>query len=190
MRSHNRHIPSESDQSGRTTAASSPNTGSARRVAIAGVFAALGLIFSYIESLFPAAIGIPGIKLGLANLVVIIALYKLSARYAISINVIRVLMAGALFTGMFGALYSLAGCLLSFTVMLLCKKAKCFSVIGVSMAGGVAHNLGQLAIAAVLVSSGKIFYYLPVLILSGTISGILIGIVAYVVMKRLPALAG
>lgn len=86
----------------------------------------LALIFSYIEVLIPFNFGVPGIKLGIANLVVIIALYRLGYRYALGINTVRVLVAGLLFSGLFGALYSLAGALMSFAVMVLVKKQRCF----------------------------------------------------------------
>ena len=164
---------------------SNPNR-AARRVAISALFASLALIFSYIEAILPAAPGIPGIKLGIANLVVIIAMYRLGSHYAIVINLIRVFLAGLLFSGLYGAVYSLCGCLLSFAAMLLLKKSGLFSPVGVSMGGGVMHNIGQLAIAAVLVSSPEVFYYLPVLIVSGTVSGILIGLVSSGLLEHLP----
>ena len=154
-------------------------------IAMCGLLASLGLIFSYVEVLFPLSIGIPGVKLGIANLVVIIALYKLGEKYALPINVIRILVAGLLFNGAFGALYSLAGALLSFAVMCLLKKTNWFSIVGVSMAGGVAHNLGQLLVAASIIENLKIFIYFPVLLASGMITGIVIGIVAHVVMQKL-----
>ena len=154
-------------------------------IATCGLMASLGLIFSYVEVLFPISVGIPGVKLGIANLVVIIALYKLGAKYAFSINVIRILVAGLLFNGAFGALYSLAGACLSFAVMCGLKKTKLFSMVGVSMAGGVAHNLGQLLIAATIIENLKIFIYFPVLLASGMITGIVIGIVSYVIMQKL-----
>ena len=158
----------------------------ARRVAISALFASLALIFSYIEAIIPAAPGIPGIKLGIANLVVIIAMYRLDSRYALTINLIRIFLAGFMFSGLYGAIYSLCGCILSFAVMLLLKKSGAFSVIGVSMGGGVAHNIGQLCIAAILVSSPQIFYYLPVLIISGTVSGILIGWLGWILLEHIP----
>lgn len=154
-------------------------------IATCGLMASLALIFSYVEVLFPISVGIPGVKLGIANLVVIIALYKLGAKYAFSINVIRILVAGLLFNGAFGALYSLAGACLSFAVMCGLKKTKLFSMVGVSMAGGVAHNLGQLLIAATIIENLKIFIYFPVLLASGMITGIVIGIVSYVIMQKL-----
>jgi heptaprenyl diphosphate synthase len=155
-------------------------------VALTGLLAALALIFSYVEALVPFNAGVPGIKLGLANLVPLIILYRLDARYAAAANLIRVALAGLLFTGLFAALYSLSGCIVSFLAMWLLKKTNLFSVLGVSMAGGVFHNLGQILIAAVLISSLKIFVYFPVLIISGVISGTIIGVVAFLILKRLP----
>lgn len=153
---------------------------------MASMFACLALIFSYVEAIIPFSVGIPGVKLGIANLVVIIALYEMSFRYAFTINVIRILIAGLLFSGLFGALYSLAGGLLSLVVMWGLKKTNWFSMIGVSMAGGVAHNMGQLLVASLIVSNLKMFLYFPILMFSGIASGIMIGIVAYVVDKKVP----
>ena len=137
-------------------------------------------------TMIPFSPAIPGIKLGIANLAVIVALYHMGLKYAITINVVRIFIAGLLFSGVFGIIYSLAGAILSMTVMVLLKKTGLFSVAGVSMAGGVAHNLGQILAAAFLVSNLSIFIYFPVLIFSGLISGALIGIVAYIILKRLP----
>ena len=156
------------------------------RIAASAMFAALALIFSYIEAILPLSTGIPGVKLGIANLVVILALYNMNFRYAMGINVIRILVAGLLFNGLFGALYSLAGGVVSLTVMWLLKKTGLFSMAGVSMAGGVAHNMGQLLVASALVSNLKMFVYLPVLMFSGIAAGILIGITASVVNERVP----
>ncbi|HIV80784.1 MAG TPA: Gx transporter family protein [Candidatus Avanaerovorax faecigallinarum] len=156
------------------------------RIAVSAMFAALALIFSYIEAILPLSTGIPGVKLGIANLVVILALYNMNFRYAMGINVIRILVAGLLFNGLFGALYSLAGGVVSLTVMWLLKRTGLFSMAGVSMAGGVAHNMGQLLVASALVSNLKMFVYLPVLMFSGIAAGILIGITASVVNGRVP----
>lgn len=158
------------------------------RIAAASMFAALAMIFSYIEFLIPFSVGIPGVKLGLPNLIIIIALYKMDIKYAFTINVVRILISGLLFTGAFGTVYSLAGGLLSLSVMWILKKTDLFSMIGVSMAGGVAHNMGQLLIASAIVSDLKMFLYFPILMFSGLISGILIGIVAYVLEKKLPSI--
>ena len=157
-----------------------------RRIAVSAMFAALALIFSYIEAILPLSTGIPGVKLGIANLVVILALYNMNFRYAMGINVIRILVAGLLFNGLFGALYSLAGGVVSLTIMWLLKRTGLFSMAGVSMAGGVAHNMGQLLVASALVSNLKMFVYLPVLMFSGIATGILIGITASVINERVP----
>ena len=162
------------------------NKTTAHTVALSAMLAALALIFSYIEAILPLNVGIPGVKLGIANLVIIIALHTLGFRYAMTVNVLRILVAGLLFNGFFGAIYSLAGGVLSLCIMFLLKKTNLFSTIGISMAGGVAHNLGQLLVAALIVSTMKLFYYFPVLLFSGMISGILIGIVAHLVLKKLP----
>lgn len=157
-----------------------------RRVALTGMMASLALIFSYVEVLFPFNAGIPGVKLGLANLVPLIILYRLDARYAFAANLIRVILAGLLFSGLFAALYSLAGSLASFLVMYLLKKTRLFSVIGVSTAGGVFHNLGQLTVAMLAVSGPQLIHYMPVLIISGMIAGIIVGIGAAILLDRIP----
>ena len=157
-----------------------------RRVALTGMMASLALIFSYVEVLFPFNAGIPGVKLGLANLVPLIILYRLDARYAFAANLIRVILAGLLFSGLFAALYSLAGSLASFLVMYLLKKTRLFSVIGVSTAGGVFHNLGQLIVAMLAISGPQLFHYMPVLIISGMIAGIIVGIGASILLDRIP----
>jgi heptaprenyl diphosphate synthase len=165
------------------------NSTNVKKVTAAALLAALALIFSYIEVLIPFNFGIPGIKLGIANLVVIIALYYLGIRYALLINLLRVFISGLLFSGLFGMLYSLAGALLSMAVMILLKRTNVFSITGVSMAGGVAHNLGQILTAAFVISNLKVFIYFPVLIISGVVSGAVIGILAYLILKKLPGAA-
>lgn len=172
----------------RSTPSSNKEAGTAaRRVALTGLLAALALIFSYVEALFPFNAGIPGVKLGLANLVPLLVLYRLDARYAACVNLLRVILAGLLFTGAFAALYSLCGCAASFLSMYLLKKTDLFSIIGVSMAGGVMHNAGQLAVAMALVSGPQLIHYLPVLILSGMAAGIIVGIGTYILSDRIPA---
>ncbi len=157
-----------------------------KKLTLAALLSALALIFSYIEVIIPFNPGIPGIKLGIANLVIIVSLYYLGARYALLINIIRIMVGGLLFSGLFGAVYSMSGAFLSMLVMVLLKKTGLFSVTGVSMAGGVAHNLGQLLVAAFLVSNIKVFLYFPILIFSGIISGSLIGIISYIILRKLP----
>lgn len=173
--------------SGASSGAGSGSQVSARRVALTGLLAALALIFSYVEVLVPFNAGVPGIKLGLANLVPLIILYRLDARYAFAANLIRVFLAGLLFSGMFAALYSLAGSVTSFLVMYLLKKTNLFSIIGVSTAGGVFHNIGQLCVAILAISGPQLIHYLPVLIISGMIAGIIVGIGAAILLDRIPA---
>ena len=155
------------------------------RVAAFGVFTALALIFSYVELLIPINFGIPGAKLGLANLVIIIVLYKTDWKEALLLSVVRIVLAGFLFGNLFGILYSLAGGILSLAVMALLKRSGAFSIIGVSMAGGVSHNVGQLIMAMLVVETYAVGYYLPVLLIAGLITGTLIGIAGREMLKRL-----
>lgn len=161
--------------------------GRTHRLAFAAMFAALALIFSYVEMLVPIPVPIPGVKLGLANLVILIALYRLGFRYAFTINCVRIVIAGLLFSGVFGMLYSFGGGILSILVMYLLYRTKLFSMVGISMAGGVMHNLGQLLTACAIMSNISLLSYFAVLFFSGLISGILIGILAYSIEQRLPA---
>ena len=155
---------------------------------MAGLFTALAMIFSYVEVLIPISLGIPGIKLGLANLMIVIALYKMSLKETYLLSITRVVLSGFLFGNMFAILYSLAGGLLSLTVMAVLKKAGGFSVMGVSIAGGVFHNIGQLIIAMIVVETFSVAYYIPVLLIAGVITGLLIGIAANETLKRIKEL--
>lgn len=154
------------------------------RVAYFGVFTALALIFSYIESLIPFDFGIPGVKLGLANLIIVFALYKLNLKDVYLLSLVRVLLSGALFGNYFSIVYSLAGGLLSVSVMAFLKHREGYSILGISMAGGVFHNVGQILVAMILVETFSAIYYLPVLLLAGLVTGALIGVVAGEVLKR------
>ena len=168
---------------------SRPDRGlSTRRLALSAMLAALALIFSYVEALIPLPVPVPGIKLGIANLVIVMAIYKLGFRYAFTINCVRIAIAGLLFSGVFGMIYSFAGGVLSLLVMYLLQRTGWFSMVGVSMAGGVAHNLGQLITASLLVQSVRMMSYFSILLFSGLISGILIGVLASLIYRRLPDL--
>lgn len=180
-------IISMSSQINRTSSSNDQRISGTSKLATAAMLSCLALIFSYIEFLIPIDLGIPGIKLGLANLLIIIALYGLKWKYALTINVVRIVLSGLLFSGVFGVIYSLSGGLLSFLVMVLLKKSGKFSIVGVSMAGGVFHNLGQITVAAQLVSNAKIFYYFPVLLFSGIATGIIIGFFAYYLAVKMPS---
>lgn len=155
------------------------------RVAYFGIFTALALIFSYVETLIPISFGIPGVKLGLANLIIVIVLYKTALKEACMLSVVRVLLAGFLFGNYFSIIYSLAGAFLSLFVMAALKKAGGFSVIGVSIAGGVFHNIGQLIVAMLVVETFQVAYYVPVLLTAGLITGCVIGILAQEMLRRL-----
>lgn len=157
-----------------------------RRTAYLGLYLALALVCSYIESLIPISFGIPGIKLGLANVVVILVLYDLGAAWAAAVSVLRILLAGFMFGNMFSIIYSLSGGLLSLGCMLLLKKTGKFKIISVSAAGGVTHNLGQIIAAALVVENINLFYYYPVLLTAGGITGVLIGTAAQEIVLRLP----
>ena len=158
----------------------------AKDIARYSILAVLAMMASYIEALFPLPVPIPGVKLGLANLVVLIVLYRFSAKTAWFVDLLRILMTGVLFQGMFGLLYSLAGGIVSLIVMILCKKTGRFSIVGVSLAGGAAHNLAQLSVAVLAVSGRALFRYFPFLLFSGMAAGILVGIGALIVLERLP----
>lgn len=155
------------------------------RAAYFGVFTALALIFSYLETFIPLPVGIPGIKLGLANLLTVILLYKRNAKEAFLLSIVRVILSGFLFGNMFSILYSLAGGIVSLFVMTILKCSERFSVIGVSAAGGVAHNMGQLLVAMAAVETYRVGYYFPVLLAAGILTGLLIGIAAGQTLSRL-----
>lgn len=150
----------------------------AKKVSYCAILVALALVFSYVEAMIPFNFGIPGIKLGIANLVIVIGLYLLKPHEVLIISVVRILLAGFMFGSGMSIIYSLAGGLLSFAVMLLLKKIKGFSILGVSIAGGVSHNIGQLLMAVWIVQNIKIGYYAPVLLIAGAVTGTIIGIVS------------
>lgn len=157
-----------------------------RKIAILGLLTALCFGLSYIEFLIPfTALSVPGIKLGLANLCVMAALYLMGLKEAAAVNFIRIILSWLIFGSFTGLLYSLTGGILSLTLMTLLKKSGVFSPIGVSAASGAVHNLGQLAVAMFLTGAGALWYYLPVLLLSGTMAGAVNGIVLTAVLSRL-----
>ena len=151
-----------------------------RKPAFMGVFLALAMICSYIEMLIPFDFGIPGVKLGLTNIVVVLMLYSIGTKEAFCVSVI-----GILFGNLIGILYSLGGGILSFLVMALLKKGNHLGCISVSVAGGIAHNIGQILIAALVVSSHYVLYYFPVLLIAGLLTGFLIGLLAQELIVRL-----
>lgn len=148
-----------------------------RRVAGCGILIAAAMVLSYVEVLIPLNFGIPGVKLGLANLAVLLTLYLFDTKSALLVSVVRIILVAITFGSLAAMFYSMAGGLLSFLAMALLRRIQGFSVIGVSALGGVCHNIGQIAVAAAVVENLNMFFYLPVLMISGIITGVLIGIV-------------
>lgn len=149
------------------------------------MFTALAFVLSYIEFLLPINLAIPGIKLGLANLVIIVSLYTLGASWAFPLSLVRILLTGLTFGNPASMIYSLSGGMLSLAIMVVAKRCKLFSVTGVSVLGGVFHNVGQILAAILVVETASLLYYLPVLILSGTVAGVLIGILSSILIGHL-----
>lgn len=156
-----------------------------KKIAYLGLLIALAFVFSYIEFLIPVNIGVPGAKLGLANLVIIVALYTLNEKDAFVLSMIRIVLVGFTFANLASMLYSLSGGILSFVVMVLAKKTKKLSITGVSVLGGVFHNVGQIIMAIWVVKTASLIYYLPVLLVSGIIAGVAIGVLGGMVTKRI-----
>ena len=159
-------------------------TSISRRVSSGAMLVALAMIFSYVESLIPINLGVPGIKLGVANLVTVTGLYILAPMEVLLVVILRVLLVGFMFGNGMSILYSLAGAALSMTVMTLMLKKTSFSLIGVSVAGGVSHNIGQLIIAMLIVQNASVFVYAPALLVAGVAAGVVIGGLTNEILKR------
>lgn len=162
----------------------SPTGTPGRRVALDGILVALAMIFSYIETFIPFNFGVPGIKLGLANLVVLLGLTFLPAVDVLLISVVRIVLSSLLFGNVMSLWYSLAGGLLSFLCMWLLTRREGYSIIGISMAGGVMHNVGQIITAAIIVKTLQLTWYLPVLLVAGLVTGLIIGSLAKLLLPR------
>lgn len=157
-----------------------------KKIALWGMLTALAFVLSYLESMIPFSIGIPGAKIGLANLVILTALYKLGNKDAFILNIIRILLTAITFGNVFSFILSLFGGLLSYLVMVLAKKTEKAPVILVSILGGISHNIGQIIAAIFIVHNIYVIAYLPILLFIGILSGTLIGLVGKAIMKRLP----
>ena len=158
------------------------------KIATYGLLVALAFILSYIESLIPIPVPIPGIKLGLANLVVITALYSMGVKEAFSLSIIRIILVGFTFGSPSTMIFSLAGGLLSWLLMAIFKKTKLFSFVGVSIIGGIFHNVGQIVASIFVVENINIVYYLPFLLISGIVTGAVIGILGAMIVRRVKGL--
>ena len=157
-----------------------------KKLAILAMTISLALILSFIESRIPAFVAIPGIKIGLANIAVIFALYRLGVREAIAVSIVRVIIVSMLFGSVASLIYSVSGAVLSLSIMILLKKLTPLTTVSISVSGGVMHNVGQIAAASFMLNTNIILYYLPFLLFSGTLAGVVIGVVSALLVKRIP----
>lgn len=157
----------------------------AKRIADLGLLTALAMILSFVESQIPALVAIPGIKVGLPNVAIVFLLYRMGAKEAVAVNFVRVFLVSLLFGNLQVLTFSLAGAALSMLAMILLKKTGWFSVVTVSIVGGILHNVGQILAACLWTQTAEVALYLPVLLISGTLTGALIGIAAGILVKRL-----
>ena len=155
-----------------------------KKLTTLGLSVALALILSYVESLLPPLLAVPGVKVGLPNIVILFRLYRYGWKEAGAVSLVRLLLSAALFSGFAAFFYGLAGAMVSLLGSALLKQTGRFSPFGVSVAGGVLHNLGQIALAALVLQSGYLFAYLPVLLLSGTLAGAMVGLLAGILIRR------
>ena len=163
----------------------------AEKVALYGILIALAFIFSYVEALIPLPVPVPGMKLGLANLVNVVGLYTVGAAGTIAVGLIRIVMVGFTFSNPGSMLYALSGGVLSLAAMALAKTMDWFDKTGVSILGGVCHNIGQLSMAAWITGTASVFSYLPVLLVAGVITGAVIGLLGGLVTERIaPVVSG
>lgn len=156
-----------------------------KRLVLLAMLTAVAMILSYVESLLPS-VGIPGVKMGLANIAVIFALFRFGWKEAAVLSLVRVVLVSLLFGSVGAMLYSLAGAVLSLAVMALLRRIDRFSTVGISVAGGVAHNAGQILMAMLILQTKQLLGYLPVLAVSGIAGGVLTGLVAALLIRRIP----
>jgi heptaprenyl diphosphate synthase len=158
-----------------------------KKIAFLGLFAALAMLLSYVEALLPPLVSaVPGIKMGLPNIAIIFVLYRFGAKEAALVSAVRVIAVSLLFGNPTTFIYSIAGAMLSIVVMIVLKKLNFLSAVGVSVAGGVFHNVGQILVAMLLLGTTELAYYMIALAVSGTVSGILIGLCAALMIKKIP----
>lgn len=156
-----------------------------QRIALSGLLVALMLVLGFVESLIPVAAGIPGIKLGLSNGVLIFAVYILGIPTAFVLMALKVVLSGLMFGGVSAMMYAMAGGVLSMIAMALLSRVKGIHPIVVSMVGGVMHNVGQVGLAMIMLNTPKLLYYMAVLMIVGLICGAVTGVCADTVMKHL-----
>ena len=159
-------------------------TNRTKKVAYLGLMAAVALILSYVEALFPPIYAaVPGIKVGLPNIVIIFMLYRFGLKEAAAVSLVRLAAVALLFGSVMTLAYSLAGAVLSLTLMALCKRFNIFTTVGVSVVGGVSHNLGQIIVAMIVMETAQIGYYMVILAITGTLAGGFIGVAGSLLLK-------
>lgn len=156
-----------------------------KKIALYGLLIALAMVLGYVEALIPIPIPIPGVKLGLANLVTVTGLVLVGIPGTIVVTLLRIILTGLSFGNPYSMLYGLSGSFLSLFVMAAAKKLRLFSLTGISILGGIAHNIGQITFAAVIVQTAGLFYYLPYLLIAGCIAGLVIGLLGGILAERL-----
>lgn len=156
-----------------------------QKLTVMALTTAIALVLSFIESQIPAFVAVPGVKMGLANIAIVYALYRLGWKEAALISLIRVVLVSLLFGSAASFLYSLAGAVLSLLGMALLKKTGKFTEIMVSVAGGVLHNIGQIAMASIILETDALRYYLPFLLVSGILAGVVIGLISGILIRRI-----
>lgn len=157
-----------------------------KKVALLGILTSVALILSYIEAILPPVwSAVPGIKMGFPNIVIIFILYRFGVKEAAIVSFIRIFIVALLFGNVMTLAYSCAGAFLSIALMAICKRINIFSVVGTSIVGGVAHNLGQILVAIFLFDTVQIGYYMAVLAITGTVAGVFIGLAGALLLKRL-----
>ncbi len=162
-----------------------------KKLTFLSLLAAVAIVLSYVEHLLPPIYAaVPGIKLGLANIVSIVLIYLFTVKDTFAVTIVRVLTVALILGNFMTLIYSITGALLSITIMLILKKLDCFSTVGVSIAGGVSHNLGQILVAIFITSTIEIGYYMIFLCISGIVSGILIGILGTLILKNIKNIKG
>jgi heptaprenyl diphosphate synthase len=159
---------------------------SIKKLTALAITISFAMILSYVESRIPALVAIPGIKIGFANIAVIFALYKFGIKEAVIVSILRIILISLLFGSPISMIYSLAGGTLSLAAMAILKKFTPLNEITVSVCGGVLHNVGQIGMASIMLSTNVVIYYLPFLMISGIIAGIAVGIAAGILIKRVP----
>lgn len=162
-------------------------TNKSKTTALLGVCVALAMVLAYIEVIIPPIFSaIPGIKMGLPNIIIVFLLYRRGPIFAAIVSFLRIVLVSLLFSNFVALMYSLAGGILSLIIMIILRKLHFLSAVGVSVAGGVTHNIGQILMAMLLLETAELGYYLAVLTVTGTISGILIGLCGASLIKRVP----